>query len=215
MNCDRLARWYRWLEYVGLGRALESRRSAFLPDLTDARRVLMLGEGDGRFLAAFLEANADAKVDCVDLSPQMLSLAAQRTHDKSDRVRFHHADARDWPMPAGASYDLIVTHFFLDCFADDELLPLVRRFAAAAAPNALWIVSEFHQPAHGFDAWRARLWIGGLYAFFRLSTGLRARRLPDHHACLRGCGFRCERVVTAGRKLLVSELWRQFQPSVF
>ncbi len=52
VNCDRIARWYRWIEYAGFGRALERRREAFLDDVSDARRVLALGDGDGRALAA-------------------------------------------------------------------------------------------------------------------------------------------------------------------
>ena len=43
MNCDRIARWYRWFEYAGFGRGLERRRQAFLNDIADARRVLALG----------------------------------------------------------------------------------------------------------------------------------------------------------------------------
>jgi len=43
MNWDSIARWYRWLEYLGFGRALEDRREAFLSDVADARRVLALG----------------------------------------------------------------------------------------------------------------------------------------------------------------------------
>ena len=96
MNCDRLARWYRWLEYLGWGRGLERRREQFLPETSDARHVLMLGEGDGRFLAAFLRANPHAEVDYVDLSVGMLALAEKRAGAAATgRVRFHHADARD------------------------------------------------------------------------------------------------------------------------
>src|SRR5262249_34847043 len=43
MNCDRLARAYRWLEYAVFGRALEHRRTAFLGELSEAQRILALG----------------------------------------------------------------------------------------------------------------------------------------------------------------------------
>lgn len=211
MNCDGLARWYRWLEYLGWGRGLERRRTQFLLDATDARRVLMLGEGDGRFLAAFLKVNSHAEVDYVDLSERMLALAEDRARSvgAANRVNFHHADARTWPLPPGAAYDLVVTHFFLDCFTTGELPPLLDRLAASASVDALWIVSEFHQPAHGFAAWRASLWITALYLFFRLVTGLRVRALPTYRPLLQACGFHLERVITADAGLLVSELWRR------
>ncbi len=209
MNCDPLARWYRWLEYAGFGRALERRRTAFLAAMTTARQVLVLGDGDGRFLSAFLQTNRHAEVDTVDSSAAMLTLARQRVSDTdTPRVRFHHADATRWQPPA-VSYDLIVTHFFLDCFTNGELRPLVARLSAFAAPGARWVVSEFHQPDAGLAAWHARAWIAGLYAFFRVVTGLRVRRLPDHAATLATAGFRLEREEIARFGLLTSQLWRR------
>lgn len=215
VNCDRLAPWYRWMEYLGMGRALERRRWEFLPEAADARRVLMLGEGDGRFLAAFLKRNPRAEVDYVDLSARMLALAEERAHmavgaaNVAGRVHFHHTNACVWPMPTGATYDLIVTHFFLDCFTTEQLAPLLDRLALTATADARWIVSEFHQPAHGITAWRARFWISGLYTLFRFATGLRVRVLPAYRPLLQACGFEVTHAVTADAGLLISELWQR------
>ena len=215
MNCDRLARWYRVLEHAGFGRALHQRRTAFLDQMSTARRVLVLGDGDGRFLTAFLRANRFAEVDSVDNSAAMLAFARQRLGEAdAARVRFHHADARRW-QPPPVSYDLIVTHFFLDCFAEAEIRPLVARLAAFAAPGARWVVSEFRQPDRGLAAWHARMWIAGLYAFFRVATGLRVRRLPDHSAALAAAGFRLEGETLARFGLLTSQLWRREPPGRF
>ena len=213
MNCDPLARWYRWLEYAGIGRALERRRFEFLPEVGDARRVLILGEGDGRFLAAFLRVNGHAEIDVVDNSAEMLAAACRRAGQSLDmdavarRVRFHHADARAWPLPVAVRYDLIVTHFFLDCFGDEEVEELVRRCAESAAQGCRWLVSEFRQPARGLAAWRARVWIGGLYRLFGWATGLRVRRLPNHASPLERNGFRLTRRVVTNLGLLTSEQW--------
>ncbi len=210
MNCDGLARWYRPLERAGFGRALERRRTAFLGEVATARRVLVLGDGDGRFLAAFLRSNLAAEVDSVDSSATMLSLARARVGEADrGRTHFHQADAQNWQPPSAAPYDLIVTHFFLDCFTDAELHPLVARLGMFAASDARWLVSEFRQPARGPAAWHARVWIGGLYAFFRVATDLRVRRLPDHAAALAAAGFRLEREALARWELLTSQLWRR------
>jgi hypothetical protein len=53
-NFDRIARPYRWLEYLTLGRSLERAREVFLPLLKDRRQALILGDGDGRFTARLL-----------------------------------------------------------------------------------------------------------------------------------------------------------------
>jgi ubiquinone/menaquinone biosynthesis C-methylase UbiE len=202
LNCDRIARWYRWLEYIGFGRALERRRNAFLSDVADARRALVLGEGDGRFLArlaAEMFRHPGATIDYVDLSPRMLELARARA---GDQVRYILGDALTIPLKA-AEYDLIVTHFFLDCFNEQDAAALVARIAAAAKPDARWLISEFRAAS-----WWSRMWIGALYLFFRITTGLKTQRLIDHRPSLRQHGFEIEKSEAARAGLLVSELWR-------
>lgn len=198
MNCDPIARWYRWLEYLGFGRALERRRNAFLSDVADARRALVLGDGDGRFLARLVRVMHGA-IDYVDVSPGMLALARGRA---GDGVHYILGDALTIPLPA-REYDLIVTHFFLDCFNDQDAAALVNKVADAAAPRARWLISEFRAAS-----WWSRLCIGALYIFFRITTGLQTQRLIDHHSLLRQRGFAIERSETARAGLLTSELWR-------
>jgi len=195
VNCDRLAPWYRWIEYAGFGRALERRREAFLSEMSDARRVLALGDGDGRALAALLAAAPHACVDYIDVSPRMLELARARAGTK--HVAYCKDDARTAPLPV-AEYDLIVTHFFLDCFDETDLEPLIARLARAATPQARWLISEFRG-----NGWLVR----SLYLFFRITAGLRTRRLVNHHPLLERHGFRLTLREDAWRGLLASELW--------
>jgi predicted membrane-bound spermidine synthase len=77
MNCDRIARCYRWLEYASFGRALERRRREYLHDAETAHSVLILGDGDGRFTAEFVSRNRVGVIDSVELSPRMLELARE------------------------------------------------------------------------------------------------------------------------------------------
>lgn len=203
MNCDPIARWYRWLEYIGFGLALERRRNAFIADVADARRVLVLGEGDGRFLARLVPETfrrPGAAIDYIDLSVRMLELARARAGPK---VRYLHGDALTIRLPA-AEYDLIVTHFFLDCFDAPGAAALASIIADAAQPQARWLISEFRD-----RNWWTHLWIAALYRFFRITTGLAARRLVDHHPLLTCHGFVLEKSESARAGLLVSELWRR------
>ena len=198
MNCDRIARAYRWMEYLVYQRELERRRFRFLPEVAHAQRALILGDGDGRFLARFRAASR-ASVDCVDSSARMLELARARSGDA--RIRYLHADALTVPLPP-SSYDLIATHFFLDCFGPQELERLVDRVSAAAQPGALWLISEFRQPQ-----W-ARPLLALMYLFFRVTADLSNRRLVDHRPLLAARGFRLLREETSRAGFIASELWR-------
>ena len=202
MNCDPIARWYRWLEYLGFGGELQRRRIAFLDDIAGARRALMLGEGDGRVLVRLVDAmrrTPGASIDYVDLSLKMLELARGRAGTQC--VVYHHADALSLPLPEG-EYDLVCTHFFLDCLNEQDAARLVDRVAGAMKPQARWVVSEFRR-----QTWWARAVVRSLYWFFLVTTGLKTTRLVDHHPLLERAGFRLERVETARLGLLVSELW--------
>lgn len=193
---DPVARWYRYLERAGFGGALWRRRIEFLPELRGAKRVLMAGEGDGRFLAAFLAQNPEATVTYVDASARMLALAQRR--GGTDRVRYLQRDM-SVGEPVDGEYDAIVTHFFLDCFAEGEVGEVVRRLGRAP----VWVVSEFQAPHW---AWRGLVRL--LYAFFGWTTGLRVTQLPDYGAALGSAGFVLVERREAWGGLLVSELWR-------
>jgi cyclopropane fatty-acyl-phospholipid synthase-like methyltransferase len=206
---DHLARPYRWLEYLSFGPWLGRCRMAQLAHLTGARRALLLGDGDGRFLARMLAADPSLTVDVVDSSDSMLTLLDRRIRRSGaqarQRICLHQADALEW-NPTGR-YDLIVSHFFLDCFFPHQLEQLFDRVLPHALPGARWVISEFAIPRNAFAAYLARGIIGSLYRAFGLFTGLPVRALPDYATSLlrRGLVLSHERHYLAG--LLCSQVW--------
>ena len=208
MNCDFIARWYRWLEYLTFGPALQKRRREYMSAVANARHVLILGDGDGRFTAEFLTRNPAALVDSIDLSPGMMHVAErriQRSKSGWGRARLFVADARTARLPG--NYDLVVTHYFLDCFTTEEVKSLVERVAAVASPGASWLVSEFQVPGRGLRRLPAMLLVKALYLSFGILTGLSTNRLPNYAMALETGGFRRMRQTLAIGGLLVSELW--------
>jgi hypothetical protein len=205
-NFDRLARIYRWMEWVSFGPWLWRCRCTFLHALADRKHALIVGDGDGRFAARLLKENAEIAIDAVDSSTAMLSALLRRSAANSLRVRAFHADARQW-QPALPPYDLIVTHFFLDCLTTEEAESLANRLRKVTSPAAIWIVSEFSVPAGIFGRLVAFPIVRGLYCAFGLLTGLRVRALPDHTTALRKAGFVLKKRSTRLCGLLASEQW--------
>lgn len=206
VNFDPVARLYRWLEYLSFGPWLARCRSAQLAHLTGARHALLLGDGDGRFLLQLLAVNSGLRADVVDSSPSMLTILDRRVRQSGgENIRPHLADALQWE-PCG-HYDLIVSHFFLDCFFPHQLEQLFDRVLPHAQPGAQWVVSEFAVPRNPLTAFLARGIIAALYRVFGLLTGLPVRALPDYAGCMvrRGLVLSHERRFLAG--LLRSELW--------
>jgi SAM-dependent methyltransferase len=211
VSFDTVAPWYRTLETIAFGNALQRARVACLDEIRSPRRGLIVGEGNGRFLAALLQRQPLIKVDCVDSSHRMLALARRNISETNpnqiDRVAFLERDIASWSP--NDRYDLIVTHFFLDCFGTKEVGDIVAKLAQAAAPKAVWLLADFRIPSGGLARAHAQAWLSLMYAFFRGVAGIAARELVDPSPFLRVEGFTLERQHLFRHGMLKSELWRR------
>lgn len=214
MSFDTLAPYYRSMEVLAVGGILQRCRTSFLADAATCRRALLLGEGPGRFLVELLRVNARAEVTCVEQSPRMIQQAlrqVKRNGLDDARVRFEQGDALAWEPEPGV-FDLIVTHFFLDCFRRNELEALVAKVAVSATDEARWLLADFRLPESGWRRWRARVVLALMYVFFRCTTELSAARLTPPDGFLEAAGFRLTGRRLANFGLAHSDLWVRTKP---
>ncbi len=207
---DKLASVYQALEYLTMAKDLEKSRFHYLDKAREAKRILILGEGDGRFLQRLLKVNSCATIDCVDASGGMLRQAQRRllaeNPKEKKRVRFHQAQAEQWSF-LQKEYDLVVTLFFLDCFSGSNLEYVISQIHGSLKDKALWLWADFHIPPQGFWRWRAWLLVQTLYLIFSIFTGLKTQRLEDFPRYLETVGMKREEGISFQGGLLVSELW--------
>jgi ubiquinone/menaquinone biosynthesis C-methylase UbiE len=210
VSFDALAPWYRALEWIAFGHDLQRCRVACLDEITAPRRALIVGEGNGRFLCELLRLRPEVEVDCIDASARMLQLARERLKrelpDRASRVRFLHQDIMSWSAPEH-HYDLVVTHFVLDCFPEAALSGIVKQLARAATDDANWLLADFSIPPGGMARVRARAWLAAMYLFFRVFAGIPARALIDPTPFLRAEGFALKRQHFFRKGILKSEIW--------
>lgn len=211
MNFDPVARWYSAIELFTAGSLIQQTRVAHLSVLKDRRRILILGEGNGRFVEALLMVNPDAQIVVVESSRKMIHLAQRRLAQAElplDKIHFIHTDVCDWQPKAGI-YDAIVSHFFLDCFSPSELTGIVPNIAAAGTEGCVWLQSDFAVPAGGFKRIRAELILWTMYRFFRASTQLSASALSDPSERLSANGFELDARETRSWGLLNCDVWKK------
>jgi len=211
MSFDRLAPHYRWMEFVLAGEKLQRCRTAFLDRVSAPETILIWGEGNGRFLVECRRKWKDARIVCADASERMLALANERIEQcglDTSGIEFLKADVLGW-RPTRKQFDLVVTHFFLDCFRAEQLQQIVDRLSFAARPNAAWLLADFQTPPDGLQRWRAKLILQSMYLFFGLAAQLPARRLtpPDCYLTSHDFLLRERRVSEWG--LLHSDLWQR------
>lgn len=207
-NFNGLARIYSWLEYLTFGPFLWRCRTRFLSGLMSCRHALILGDGDGRFTARLLRESPEIQIHAVDVSPRMIESLRHASRRNAGRLTTEVADIRAWKPATFAKYDLVVTHFFLDCLATEEVAALSGRLTPALDPNTLWLVSEFAIPPTVFGHIIAAPLVAALYRAFRLITHLRQQSLPDHPNALTVSGWAIQQESTQLFGLLHSQLWR-------
>jgi ubiquinone/menaquinone biosynthesis C-methylase UbiE len=204
-NFNAIARPYRYLEYLTLGSALQHCRIHHIPALLNQKNALILGDGDGRFTSQLLTTNPHLQATAIDSSRTMLDLLEARNTAHSSHLTTHHTNALTFTP--NQPYDLIVTHFFLDCLTQPDLEALIHRLTPALEPNALWLISDFRIPT-GPMRLPAHLLIRSLYLAFRILTGLRTTRLPDHATPLIAAGFTQTADHRSLAGLLTTQLWQ-------
>ncbi|MGE3511257.1 MAG: class I SAM-dependent methyltransferase [Vicinamibacterales bacterium] len=208
MDFDRLASWYGALEAIAAGPLMQRARTHWLDALAGHHCVLSVGEGHGRFAAAFLRRFPDARLTCVDASAAMIRRARGRTASAGRAITWVMATLPPWRPPAG-SFDAVVTCFVLDCFPPETLREVVGALSNGAAHRASWLVVDFAIPDRGWVRLRARVIVATLYFFFRLTARIPARQLTEPDALLRAAGF--ERVARREFSwgLIRADLWRR------
>lgn len=212
-NFDSLAHAYRWMEYLSFGRTLERCRYHFLMRCSHARHALVLGDGDGRFTTRLLASNPTVKVDAVDASAAMLAGLYARARaacgDADARLQTIQADIRRF-TPTGKDYDLVVSHFFLDCLTNTEVLALIKQLSPRMTPDAIWLVSDFAIPTKGWRQLGARMLIRSLYFLFSVLTGLQVRKIPNYSDFFEDTGFhQVDKAAFLGG-MLITEVWQRW-----
>ncbi|MGD7652336.1 MAG: class I SAM-dependent methyltransferase [Verrucomicrobiales bacterium] len=206
MNTDHLAPFYQVLETLAFGPLLQRCRLAHLDQIPAPQHILLAGEGHGRSLRACAKRFPDARITVIDSSARMLEIARRKS--PAEHITFLHTDLLAWQAPA-RHFDLIVTHFILDCLDESELPEVIETLARSAAPDAHWLIADFEIPESGPAKLAARTLLKTLYLFFKLTTRLRAGSLvpPDPH--LRTNGFTLKSRQTHAANILKAELWQR------
>ena len=201
----RFARAYHFFEKFLFKDVLEKARFACLDSIHEAKRILIIGEGDGRFLAKLTSINQNCMITVMDSSPIMLSMAKSRVPTTfRGTINFCNEDVTTFPFPLEA-FDSVVSHFFLDCFTEETLSVLLKTLSSALCPRGKWLIADFVEPSP------TTLWfipqflcLRLLYTFFRFKCGIEARSVVSPHNTLKDLGLKKSRCINFCNGLLTS-----------
>ncbi len=162
-NFNFIAPAYDGLVRVVFGSKLWKTQKTHLHLIQPDDRVLILGGGTGRIL----DWIPSCEVTYLELSLAMIKRAKQRGH-----ANFIHADFLKWE--SDEVFDWIICPFFLDCFVESELIKCLNKMDKMLSEQGQVVVSDFK-----VGKARHQLLVTSMMLFFRLTAGLKAKKLLD------------------------------------
>jgi tRNA (cmo5U34)-methyltransferase len=173
---DLIAPFYPALEQCIFGSKLDKARQTFFETVLQADRILLVGEGNGRFLKSLLSQKQSGGVVVIEKSAAMIRLAQRRVGELGNLrcdLKFIQSDLRD--CPPVDKFDCVVTHFFIDVFNPPAQRSVIRKIRELSTPNGTWINVDF-LPAR---TWRGSMLMWAQYTFFRVISRIEAKRCFD------------------------------------
>lgn len=205
VNFDSIAPHYHTIEKLSFGNTLQATRVSLLEKavirLDASSKILLIGDGDGRFCEQLL-SKTTAHIDYVEHSTEMIHQARFRLQ-KTKQIHFHCVDIRDWKT---SGYDLIISHFVLDCFSEKERRKIILNLIDKLTPRGRWLISDFN-PEVGLWA-KAVTW--GMYFFFKCTSQLPMHQLRMYAPLIEKNGMRLTHQHIKWRGFIYSNLWQVF-----
>jgi SAM-dependent methyltransferase len=211
MDYSRIASTYEWLERATFGKKLQCARTAYLDRLVNSlpttANVLIIGDGDGRFLEALLARFPTLSIDYVEPSPAMMALAKKRVACDA-RVHWINKTIQEWcsnnpSVPDSKQYDLIVTHFVLDSIHPCELTQLTQNVRTRMAPDGRWLLADFDSTVSTLASYI----VAGMYVFFYFIAGVRWQKLKKFNPLFESQQLHLHDQKEWMGRLIYSQLW--------
>lgn len=180
---DAIAGIYDRLAGLVYGKSIVQAQLYFLDRVPPKARVLIVGGGTGWLLKALLLKCPDCTVWYVEASEQMQIATQRNVAGLAERVHFIHGTEQ--AIPAGLQVDVVITHFYLDLFAENSLPDIVEHLLSFLRSRGLWLVADF--------VYRGRWWqallLRTMFFFFRITSGIESKQLADWHTVLLNGGL--------------------------
>ena len=209
MNFDLIAKHYNWMEKIIFRSDLEKVRRMNLALVKNAKSILLLGDGDGRFLEQVSLMGTDAFIVSVDSSAKMIDLSKRKLEKSALNVEFNCTKIEDFQPIESFKPDLIIAHFFLDCFTHDEVKLIIDRVSEWAAVNAKFVISDFSiTKKTSFNRIYQKMLTSIMISFFRLFCGISTRFLPNIPKIMTSQGWNCLSQESLKSEFINSWVWQ-------
>lgn len=178
---DKIAPIYDFLASMFFCGAIGNAQETHLEQIPANAKVLVLGGGSGKWMKKLFRSSPGCDVYFIEASSLMLEQAEMNNWKYKDQIEFIHGTHLDVPA---TQFDVVITHFFLDMFSDDDLSGFVALVKRRMQKNGIWLVADFVE-----KIWWHSLLLRIMYSFFRRVGAIDTRKLPRWQSAIEDNGF--------------------------
>ena len=183
-NFNFVAPFYDGLARLIFKDQLREAKSSLLTSVRSGERILLLGGGTGELLELLDDLNIPLQIVYLEYSQKMLDKAKERSFGKQLDVEFFHKSV--FGFNEKEEYDVVITNFFLDVFAKEELLKVIDLIYPSLKQGGSWIVTDFQKDSIGF---KNRVLLKLMFVFFTVFSRLQSNEIFDFDKLLKSKGL--------------------------
>ena len=210
VNFDSIAPYYSFGEKYLFGDKLDFHRRLFPKTLRISDKVLLLGEGRGKFLQFLLNENKTCEVTIVESSKRMAQLIYNLIPHR-DRFRVKIKNISIEHYKSDQRFDLICGFFFWDCFSEYQLNRHIPSILKLLCNKGHWHNADFvdRHKLTCYQTFKNFIFLRSLYLFFKYSTGIDGKSVFPVRSLILKSNMRLIHSVESNNKLLKSDLFRK------
>ncbi len=202
---DAIANIYDGLAKLFIGADLRNAQVYLLESVPANARVLIAGGGTGWIIEELATIHPHGLViDYADISDGMIALAKKRNAG-GNIIHFIQHSVLDGN--GINKYDVIITPFLLDNFKEENMKQAFQALHQQLLTNGLWLYADF-QIAGRYKGFQ-KLVLFIMYAFFRITCGIEANRLPDVAGCFAEAQYLLLKSKTFRHQFIVASVYRK------
>lgn len=210
VNFDSIAPFYSLGERYFFGEKLNFHRKLFPHTLKISKKILLLGEGRGKFLHFLLEKNNSCEITIIESSKRMTEFI-YNVIPRRDRFRVEIKNISIEDYKSDQRFDLICSFFFWDCFSEYHLHRYIPLILDLLENKGYWHSADFieHSKINSYQTLKNFIFIRLLYLFFDYTTGLDVKTVFPIRSIILKSNMRLIHSVESSNKLLKSDLFRK------
>lgn len=201
-NFNTIAPIYDLLATLVFVGKINKSQKAFLHQINNGDRVLILGGGAGTILKLLNRQDVDLNITYLDISYKMTSRAKSVVIKDGLKVDFMTADF--FSTSFDLKYDVVICNYFLDLFNSFEIERLAQKIKALMKLRSRLLVTDFEILED--SNWQKYFYSVMLF-FFRMVANVSVNKCPKHHELLIKEGFKVVGEVRFYKKFIVSRVY--------